>query len=429
MKLTKTLLLTGAASMLALSANAQDSGSGISDDTIKIGLIADMSGPYSALDGAGSEAAIRMAIEEMGGEIDGKKITLQTADHQSKADIGSNIARQWADQDNIDLILGGANSGVGIALQEITSEKGVAYINNGGATNALTNENCAPETGLHWTYDTDALANGTAVAMVKEGNQSWFFITADYTFGHNLKNTAANAVQENGGEVVGEVSAPFPTQDFSSFLLQAQGSGAQVVGLANAGTDTQNAVKQAQEFGLTQAGQKLASLLLFITDVDALGLDAAQGLTLTTGFYWDQDDKAREWSAKYEERTGAKPSMVQAGMYSSALNYLKAVKEAGTDDAKKVVAQLKTMPIEDAFARNGKVRADGLMEHDMFLAQVKTPEESSGKWDYYNIIRTIPGADAFQSIEDGKCEAAKTAMAEGGASGASGTESTSGQAQ
>ena len=249
--------------------------------------------------------------------------------------------------------------------------------------------------------------------MVEEGNKSWFFITADYTFGHNLQKTAANAVTKNGGEVVGEVAAPFPTQDFSSFLLQAQSSGAQVIGLANAGTDTQNAVKQAQEFGIVQSGQKLASLLLFITDVDALGLDEAQGLTLTTGFYWDLDDKAREWSAKFEEKTGAKPSMVQAGMYSSALQYLKAVEATGSDDPKTVIAKLKEMPIEDAFARNGKVRADGLMVHDMLLAQVKTPEESKEKWDYYKIIRTIPGDDAFQSIEDGLCEVAKASLTSG----------------
>ncbi|MEN3792518.1 ABC transporter substrate-binding protein [Fulvimarina sp. MAC3] len=421
------MLLAGATTFVAAGAHAQDN-SGISDNAVKIGAIVDMSGPYSALDGQGTIAAVQMAIDEMGGEINGAPIEFLSADHQSKADIGSNIARQWADQDNIDMILGGTNSGVGIALQEITSEKGVAYINNGGATNALTNENCAPETGLHWTYDTDALANGTAVAMVKEGNTSWYFITADYTFGHNLQEKAANAVKANGGEVVGEVAAPFPTQDFSSFLLQAQGSGAQVVGLANAGTDTQNAVKQAQEFGLTQAGQKLASLLLFITDVDSLGLDAAQGLTLTTGFYWDQDEKAREWSAKYEEKTGAKPSMVQAGMYSSALQYLKAVKEAGTDDTKTVIKQLKSMPIEDAFARNGSVREDGLMVHDMFLAQVKTPEESKGKWDYYNIIRTIPGDQAFQSLEDGSCEAAKKMAASNGSSDAGGS-SESGSAQ
>ncbi|MCQ0989270.1 ABC transporter substrate-binding protein [Jiella marina] len=412
MKLMKTILMAGAATALATAANAQDGG-GISNDAVKIGMILDMSGAYSALDGQGSVAAVEMAIEEMGGEVNGAPVELVSADHQNKADIGSNIAREWADQENVDLILGGANSGVGIALQEITSEKGVAYINNGAASNSLTNESCAPETGLHWTYDTDALSNGTAVAMVKEGNESWYFITADYTFGHNLQKTAENAVKENGGEVVGSVAAPFPTQDFSSFLLQAQGSGAQVIGLANAGTDTQNSVKQAQEFGIVQGGQKLASLLLFLTDVDALGLDAAQGLTLTTGFYWDQDEQAREWSAKFEEKTGSKPTMVQAGMYSSALQYLKAVEAAGTDDSKQVIAQLKTMPIEDAFARNGKVRADGLMEHDMFLAQVKTPDESEGKWDYYNIIRTIPGDQAFQSIEDGSCEAAKE-MASGG---------------
>ncbi len=400
-KSTKTLLLAGAATALAGAVHAQE----ISDDAIKIGMILDMSGPYSALDGEGSIAAVRMAIEEMGGEVNGAPVELMTADHQNKADIGSNLARQWSDQENVDMILGGANSGVGIALQDITSEKGVAYINNGGATSALTNENCAPATGLHWTYDTDALANGTAVAMVQEGNDSWYFITADYTFGHNLEETAAAAVEENGGTVVGSVAAPFPTQDFSSFLLQAQGSGAKVIGLANAGTDTQNSVKQAQEFGIVQGGQALASLLLFITDVDALGLDAAQGLTLTTGFYWDQDDRAREWSAKYEERTGSKPSMVQAGMYSSALQYLKAVEAAGTDDPETVVAQLKEMPIDDAFARNGTVREDGLMVHDMFLAQVKSPDESEGRWDYYDIIRTIPGDQAFRSLEDGTCEA------------------------
>ncbi|CAM4310538.1 ABC transporter substrate-binding protein [Palleronia rufa] len=400
---TKATLLAGAASLLATAASAQ----GISNDTVKIGMILDMSGAYSALDGEGSIAAVRMAIEEMGGEIDGKPIELLTADHQNKADIGSNLARQWADQENVDMILGGANSGVGIALQDITSEKGIAYINNGAATAALTNENCAPETGLHWTYDTDALANGTAVAMVKEGKKSWYFITADYTFGQKLQENASEAVKANGGEVLGSVAAPFPTQDFSSFILQAQASGAQVIGLANAGTDTQNSVKQAQEFGVVQGGQSLASLLLFLTDVDAIGLDVAQGLTLTTGFYWDQDEEARAWSSKFEERFGAKPTMVQAGMYSSALNYLKAVQEAGTDDAKTVVAQLKEMPIEDAFARNGRVREDGLMVHDMFLAEVKTPDESEGRWDYYNIIRTIPGDEAFRSIEDGTCEAVK----------------------
>ncbi len=406
MKLFKTMLLAGAATALAIPALAQDGG-GVSDDAIKIGMLLDMSGPYSALDGQGSVVAVQMAIDEMGGEIDGKTIELMTADHQNKADIGSNLARQWSDQNNIDLILGGANSGVGIALQEVTSEKNIAYINNGAATAALTNENCAPETGLHWTYDTDALANGTAVAMVKEGNDSWYFITADYAFGHKLEENAMEAVKANGGTVTGNVRAPFPTQDFSSFLLQAQGSGAKVIGLANAGTDTQNSVKQAQEFGIVQGGQKVASLLLFLTDVEALGLDAAQGLTLTTGFYWDQDDKAREWSAKFEEKHGAKPTMVQAGMYSSALNYLKAVKETGTDEAKAVVAKLKEMPIEDAFSRNGRVREDGLMVHDMFLAQVKTPDESEGKWDYYNIVRTIPGDDAFRSLEDGSCAAVK----------------------
>ena len=412
MKYLKTMLLAGAASALAISAHAQDGGS-ISGDTVKIGMVLDMSGAYSSLDGEGSVAAVEMAIEEMGGTVNGAPIELLSADHQNKSDIGSNITRQWIDQENVDLILGGTNSGVGVALQELTAQKGVAYINNGGASNSLTNEACAPETALHWTYDTDALANGTAVAMVEEGNKSWFFITADYTFGHNLQKTAANAVTKNGGEVVGEVAAPFPTQDFSSFLLQAQSSGAQVIGLANAGTDTQNAVKQAQEFGIVQSGQKLASLLLFITDVDALGLDEAQGLTLTTGFYWDLDDKAREWSAKFEEKTGAKPSMVQAGMYSSALQYLKAVEATGSDDPKTVVAKLKEMPIEDAFARNGKVRADGLMVHDMLLAQVKTPEESKEKWDYYKIIRTIPGDDAFQSIEDGLCEVAKASLTSG----------------
>ncbi|MCP1198663.1 ABC transporter substrate-binding protein [Notoacmeibacter sp. MSK16QG-6] len=405
MKLLRTMLLAGAATALASPALAQDGG--ISDDAVKIGMLLDMSGPYSALDGQGSVVAVQMAIDEMGGEIDGKKIELMTADHQNKADIGSNLARQWSDQNNVDLILGGANSGVGIALQEVTSEKNIAYINNGAASAALTNENCAPETGIHWTYDTDALANGTAVAMVKEGNDSWYFITADYAFGHKLEENAMDAVKANGGTVVGNVRAPFPTQDFSSFLLQAQGSGAKVIGLANAGTDTQNSVKQAQEFGIVQGGQKLASLLLFLTDVEALGLDASQGLTLTTGFYWDQDDMAREWSAKFEEKHGSKPTMVQAGMYSSALNYLKAVKEAGTDEAKAVVAKLKEMPIEDAFSRNGKVRADGLMVHDMFLAQVKTPDESKGNWDFYNIIRTIPGDDAFRKLEDGSCEAAK----------------------
>jgi branched-chain amino acid transport system substrate-binding protein len=374
----------------------------ISGNAVKIGVMNDQSGLYADLAGQGSVEAARMAVEDFGGSINGAPIEVLSADHQNKPDVGSNIVRQWIDVDNVDVVVDVPTSSVALAVTEIVKEKDRVFLVSGAATTELTGAACSPNT-IHWTYDTYALAVGTGRAMVEEGGDSWFFITADYAFGHQLEEDTSRVVQEQGGQVLGSVRHPLSTADFSSYLLQAQGSGAKVIGLANAGTDTTNAIKQANEFGITQAGQQLASLLMFLTDVDALGLDVAQNLVLTTGFYWDMNDETRAWSQRFNERVGQMPTMVQAGVYSAVTHYLNAIKETGSDQAKAVVDQMKAMPVNDFFAKNGKIREDGRMVHDMYLARVKTPDESTGRWDYYEILRTIPGDQAFLPLEESTC--------------------------
>ncbi|HEY9567926.1 MAG TPA: ABC transporter substrate-binding protein [Thalassobaculum sp.] len=395
-------MLAGAAA-LALTATAAEAQ--MSDDVIRIGVLNDRSGLYADLSGEGSAVAARMAAEEFGNAIDGTPIEIIAADHQNKPDIGSNIARQWFDTEGVDMIADVPTSSVALAVQEVARERGRVFIDVGGGTADLTGKACSP-TGFHWAYDTHALAAGTGRAMFEEGGDTWFFITADYAFGHSLEEQTASVVKELGGQVMGSVRHPLSTADFSSFLLQAQGSGAKVIGLANAGTDTTNAIKQAAEFGIIQGGQQLAGLLLFISDVHALGLDSAQGLVLTTGFYWDMNDETREWSQRFFEKHGAMPTMVHAGVYSAVRHYLQAIKDAGTDAGEAVAAKMKETPVDDAFAE-GRILPNGRMVHDMYLARVKTPDESTKDWDYFKILRTIPGDQAFLSLEESGCTVAR----------------------
>jgi branched-chain amino acid transport system substrate-binding protein len=392
--------LAACASAIALLSGAAQAE--ISGNAVKIGVMNDQSGLYADLAGQGSVEAARMAVEDMGGSVGGASIEVLSADHQNKPDVGSNVVRQWIDVEGVDVIVDVPTSSVALAVNEIVKEKDRVFLVSGAATTQLTGEACSPNT-IHWTYDTYALAVGTGRAMVQEGGDSWFFITADYAFGHQLEEDTSTVVQEVGGEVLGSVRHPLSTADFSSYLLQAQGSGAKVIGLANAGSDTTNAIKQAHEFGITQAGQQLASLLLFLSDVNALGLEVAQGLVLTTGFYWDMDDETRAWSERFNERVGQMPTMVQAGVYSAVSHYLKAIEAAASDDAKTVVEQMKSTPVNDFFAKNGTIRADGRMVHDMYLARVKAPDQSQGEWDYYEILRTIPGDQAFLPLEESTC--------------------------
>ncbi len=398
-------LLLGAAA-LALStgmAHAQ-----YSDGKVKIGVLTDLSGTYSDLAGKGTIVAAQMAIDDFGGKLNGMPIELISADHQNKADIASGIARKWYDTEQVDAIAELVTTAAAIAVREVSKEKGKIDLVSGAASTPLTNDKCSA-TGFHWTYDTYALANGTGDAVVKNGGKTWFFLTADYAFGHNLQAQTEKVVKANGGVVKGAVKHPFPNADFSSFLLQAQSSGAQIIGLANAGADTINAIKQAKEFGITQSGQQLAGLLVFITDIHSLGLETAQGMMLTTGFYWDMDDQTRAWSKRWSEKMGGgkMPSMVHAGTYSQVLHYLKSAAAAKTDEGIKVADEMRKLPIADFFAKNGKIRADGRMVHDMYLAQVKKPSESKGPWDYYKIVRTIPGDQAYQPLSESTCPLVK----------------------
>ncbi|MCA1972424.1 MAG: ABC transporter substrate-binding protein [Caenispirillum sp.] len=399
----KTALMAGIASV-ALAGAAQAE---ISGNVVKIGVLDDMSGVYADLAGEGSVLAARMAVEDAGGSVAGSPIEVISADHQNKADIAANVARQWIDTDQVDVVVDVGNSAAALAVQEVTETKGKVHLNSTAATTALTNEKCSP-TGVHWTYDTYALANGTGKALVGQGAKKWFFITADYAFGHSLEENTSKAVKQAGGEVVGSVRAPFPNNDFSSYLLQAQGSGADVIAFANTGGDFVNALKQAQEFGITQSGQKIAGLLVFLTDVHSLGLESTKGLTITTGWYWDQDEDSRAWADRFAERNGGKrPTMVQAGVYSAVSHYLKAIAAIESDEGKPVVDQMKQTPINDMFAKNGKIREDGRMVHDMKLVQVKTPDESTGAWDYYKILANIPGDQAFMPLSESTCDLVK----------------------
>jgi branched-chain amino acid transport system substrate-binding protein len=396
----KIKMFSACASAIALLGGAAHAE--ISGNAVKIGVMNDQSGLYADLAGQGSVEAARMAVEDFGGSVNGASIEVLSADHQNKPDIGSNIVRQWIDVDEVDVVVDVPTSSVALAVTEIVKEKDKVFLVSGAASTELTGGACSPNT-IHWTYDTYALAVGTGRAMVQEGGDSWFFITADYAFGHQLEEDTSTVVKEEGGEVLGAVRHPLSSSDFSSYLLQAQGSGAKVIGLANAGTDTTNSIKQANEFGITQAGQQLAALLLFLSDVHALGLDVAQDLVLTTGFYWDMNDETRAWSERFNERAGQMPTMVQAGVYSAVLHYLNAIKEAGSDNAKAVVEQMKATPVNDFFAKNGTIRDDGRMVHDMYLARVKSPDESTGEWDYYEILRTIPGDQAFLPLSESTC--------------------------
>jgi branched-chain amino acid transport system substrate-binding protein len=399
-------LLTGAAAAALAAAPASAEMTG---NVIKIGVLNDQSSLYADLSGQGSVVAARMAIEDFGGSVNGTPVEVVSADHQNKPDVGSNIARQWYDVEGVDMIVDVPNSAVALAVNEVTREKNKVFLNSGAATSALTGDKCSPNT-VHWTYDTWALANGTGKAVVQTGGDSWFFITADYAFGHALEKDTSEVVKENGGTVVGAVRHPLNTADFSSFLLQAQSSGAKVIGLANAGGDTTNSIKQASEFGIVESGQQLAALLLFLTDVHALGLPVAQGLAFTEAFYWDQNEKTREFAKEFAPQyRGIHPTMVHAGVYSATLHYLKALAALGSDgDGAAVVAKMKELPTDDILFGQGTIREDGRKIHDMYLFQVKTPEESKGEWDYYTLRATIPAAEAFRPLEEGGCPLVKS---------------------
>ncbi|MEE9299824.1 MAG: ABC transporter substrate-binding protein [Alphaproteobacteria bacterium] len=374
----------------------------ISDGRIKIGVLTDMAGVYSDLAGRGSIVAAKMALEDFGPTVAGVPIEIVSSDHQNKPDIAATRARAWYDAEGVDVIVDITGSASALAVHEVARQMNRISIVSGAGVSRVTNEDCSP-VGLHWVFDTYALAVGTAKAVLEEGGDSWFLLTVDYAYGHVLEKDVRRVLDENGGTVLGSVRTPFPTTDFSSFLLQAQASGAKIIGLANAGQDTVTSIKQAHEFGITEMGQQLAGLTVFITDAHALGPEIAQGLLLTTGFYWDLDDETRAWSDLFFERTGQMPSMAHAGVYSSTLHYLRAVEAAGTDDAATVIAKMKEMPIDDFFARNGYLRDDGRMVHDMYLARIKTPEESESPWDLYNILRVMPGEEAFRPLSESEC--------------------------
>jgi branched-chain amino acid transport system substrate-binding protein len=374
----------------------------ISDDVVKIGVLTDMSSLYADATGRGSLAGVEMAVADYGGKVKGKPVVVVSADHQNKPDVGVNIARNWYDNEKVDAIFDVPTSSVALPVSALTREKNKIMMNSGAGTSDLTGTACSPNT-VHWTYDTYALSNVAGRAMVKRGEDTWFFITADYAFGAALERDAAAVVKENGGTVVGEVRHPLNSSDFSSFLLQAQASKAKVVALANAGGDGTNALKQASEFGIVKGGQKIIALLQEITDSHALGTKEAQGLILTDAFYWDMNDDARAFSKRFNDKVGHMPTMIQAGLYSATMHYLKAIDAVGTDDATKVMAQMKATPIHDFFAKDGRIREDGRMVHDMYLFEVKKPEESNGEWDLYKLLATVPGEQAFRPIDKGGC--------------------------
>jgi branched-chain amino acid transport system substrate-binding protein len=398
LKLSKLKTLAAACGLACIAplAHAQ-----ISGDVIRIGFITDISGLYSDIDGPAGAEMIRQAVADMGGAINGKKIEVLVADHQNKADIASAKAREWFDQQGLDLLIGGTNSGTSLAMAGVAAEKKKPFIAVGAAASALTNERCSPYT-VHWAYDTVALAKGTGNAVVKAGGKSWYFLTADYAFGSALQTDTSAIVKAAGGNVIGAVRHPLSASDFSSFLLQAQTSKAQILGLANAGGDMINAVKAANEFGITKT-MKLAGLLMFINDVHSLGLKTAQGMYLTDSWYWNQDAETRAWSRKFFDKFKRMPSSIQAADYSAALQYLNAVKATGTDDADKVLAQMKKTPVNDVFAKGGRIRDDGRMVHDMYLMQVKTPAQSKEPWDYYNVVETIKGEAAWTTKAESRC--------------------------
>ena len=401
-KLLSTLL-AAAGLLTAGFANAQ-----ISGDVVKIGVLNDMSGLYADIGGPGSVVAAKMAVDDYLKATGSKlKVEVVSADHQNKADVGSSIARKWYDSEGVDMIVDVPTSSVGLAINQVAKEKGKVLINTGSATSDLTGKDCSPNT-VHWLYDTWMLAHGTGSAVVKQGGDSWFFLTADYAFGHALERDTSAVVKANGGKIVGDVKVPLNTQDFSSFLLQAQASKAKVIGLANAGGDTINSIKQASEFGIVQGGQKLAGLLVFLTDVHGLGLQKAQGLQITTAWYWDLNDNTRAWTKRFAAANGGKyPTMDHAGVYAGILHYLKAVDALKSDDGTKVVAEMKKLPTDDILFGKGMVRADGRKIHPVYLVEVKKPAESKGPYDYYKVLQTIPADKAFRPLNEGNCPLVK----------------------
>jgi branched-chain amino acid transport system substrate-binding protein len=402
---TRHLLAAVAASALCAGAAHAQSGSQVS---VKLGVLNDMSGLYADISGPGSVVAAQMAVEDFKAADKGIKAEIVSADHQNKPDNGSSIARKWYDQDGVDMILDVTTSSVALAVSEVTREKNKIFMISGGGTSDLTGTKCTPN-NVHWTYDTWSLANGTGTAMTKQGGDTWYFLTADYAFGAALERDAGAAVQKAGGKVIGSIKHTLSASDFSSQLLQAQGSKAKVIGLANAGSDTTNAIKQASEFGITQGGQALAGLLVFSSDVKALGLKAAQGLVLTEAFYWDQNDQTREFSKRFAAKFGGRmPTSAQAGVYSSVMHYLKAVEATKGKDTAAVMAKMKEMPIDDPLFGKGSIRADGRAVHPMYLFEVKKPAESKGEWDLYKTLATIPTDEAFRPLNDGGCPLVKS---------------------
>jgi branched-chain amino acid transport system substrate-binding protein len=400
-------LAAAVAAGLALAVSSGAANAQISDDVVKIGVLTDMSSLYADATGKGSLAAVQMAVADYGGKVKGKPVEVISADHQNKPDVGVGIARNWYDNEKVDAIFDVPTSSVALPVSALTREKNKININSGGGSSDITGVACSPNT-IHWTYDTYALSNVAGRAMVKRGEDTWFFVTADYAFGMALERDAANVVKESGGKVLGNVRHPLNSSDFSSFLLQAQASKAKVVALANAGGDTTNALKQASEFGITKAGQKMIALLQEITDTHALGVKETQGLIVTDAFYWDMNDETRAFSKRFLDKVGHMPTMIQAGLYSATMHYLKAIEAIGTDEAPKVMAQMRATPINDFFAKGGKIRIDGRMVHDMYLFEVKKPEESKGEWDLYKLIATVPGDEAFRPLDKGGCPLVKT---------------------
>ncbi|GLR85020.1 ABC transporter substrate-binding protein [Bradyrhizobium iriomotense] len=389
--------------MFPIAAQAQ-----ISGEVVKIGVLTDMAGVTADITGKGSLVAAEMAVREIGGTVLGKPVQVIAADHQHKADIGTGIARQWFDVEGVDAVVDVPNSGVALAIQGLAREKKRIVLYSGAGTTALTNEQCSPF-GVHWTYDTYAVSHGTASAVVKAGGTSWFFLSADYAFGQQLQKDASDVIAAAGGKVLGSVRHPLNSADFSSFLLTAQSSGAKVIGLANAGNDTINAMKQANEFGIVKGGQNLAAMILFLQDVHTLGLEAAQGTYLTTASYWDLNDATRTWSKQFMEKTGMPPSMLHAGVYGAVRHYLKAVAKAGTDDADRVAAAMREIPIDDVFSENATLRQDGRVTRTMYLARVKKPQESKYPWDYFEIVRKIPPEETVWPLSESKCPLVKGA--------------------
>lgn len=380
---------------------------GISDNVVRIGVLTDLSGTFSDFAGKGAVEAVKMAVEDFGGKVLGKPIDVISADHLNKADIAASTAREWIDQRKVDMIVDISGSATALATIKVAAEKKRIAIVTGAGTTRVTNEDCTPYS-LHYNHDTAAMANVTGKYIVKQGGNTWYFLTADYSFGNSLQHDTTAVVEAYGGKVIGAVKHPFNTSDFSSYLLQAQSSGAKIIGLANAGADTINSIKTASEFGmLTSSKQKFAGLLMFINDVHALGLKAAQGLYITEAFYWDMNGETRKWSERFYKRMGKMPSSIQAADYSSTIQYLNAIKATGTDDADVVIKKMKETPVNDFYTKNGKIRADGLLVHDMYLMQVKTPAESKKPWDYYNVRATVPGDEAYSSLASGSCTFAK----------------------